>query len=86
MTGSAGGEKNDRSYGDLTKVRFTNLDKVMYPLLSVTKQEVITYYIRMAPGYFLFLTTGRLPCTVFPTVLGVKGFMRKMPPGKPRIL
>ena len=33
----------------LTRVKFTNLDKVMYPRLKVTKAQVIEHYIRVAP-------------------------------------
>ncbi|MFY9801332.1 MAG: non-homologous end-joining DNA ligase [Methanoregula sp.] len=82
MTGSAGGEKKDRSYGDLTKVRFTNLDKVMYPLLSVTKQEVITYYIRMAPRILPFLYNRPLTLHRFPNGVGGEGFYEKDAPQK----
>lgn len=32
-----------------TKVEFTNLDKVLYPELKITKKQVIEYYICMAP-------------------------------------
>jgi len=31
---------------DLTHVRFTNLDKMMYPELKLSKKDVIEYYIR----------------------------------------
>ncbi len=82
MTGSAGGEKKDRPYSDLTKVRFTNLDKVMYPLLSVTKQEVITYYIRMAPRILPYLYNRPLTLHRFPNGVGGEGFYEKDAPLK----
>lgn len=31
---------------DLTRVRFTNLEKLMYPQLNLSKKDVIEYYIR----------------------------------------
>ena len=39
----------------LTRVRFTNLDKVMYPELRVTKAQVIEHYIMAAPRMLGFL-------------------------------
>jgi len=30
----------------LTRVNFTNLDKILYPDNNVTKKDVIEYYIR----------------------------------------
>lgn len=30
----------------LTKVEFTNLDKILYPELKITERQVIEYYIR----------------------------------------
>ncbi len=82
MAGSAGEEKKDRSYSDLTKVRFTNLDKVMYPFLSVTKQEVITYYVRMAPRILPFLYNRPLTLHRFPNGVGGEGFYEKDAPRK----
>ena len=32
----------------LTKVEFTNLDKILYPKLGITKTQVIEHYVRMA--------------------------------------
>ena len=50
----AGGGKGP-SLTDLTRVNLTNLGREMYPALHVTKQEVITYYIRMAPRILPFV-------------------------------
>ena len=66
MTGNPGGERKEPSLGDLTRVRLTNLDKVMYPAISVTKQDVITYYIRMAPRILPFLHNRPLTLHRFP--------------------
>ena len=40
---------------NLTRVRFTNLDKLMYPGLRLSKKDVIEYYIRVAPRILPFL-------------------------------
>lgn len=37
---------------DLTRVRFTNLDKMMYPELKLSKKDVIEYYILGSPTGF----------------------------------
>ena len=34
---------------ELTKVKLTNLDKILYPKIKITKGKVIEYYIKMAP-------------------------------------
>lgn len=34
---------------ELTRVNFTNLGKVLYPELGITKAQIIEYYIRIAP-------------------------------------
>lgn len=39
----------------LTKVNLTNLDKVLYPKLNITKAQFIEYYIKMAPKILPFL-------------------------------
>jgi len=39
----------------LTRVRFSNLDKVLYPELGLTKADIIQYYIRVAPRMLPFL-------------------------------
>ena len=40
---------------DLTKVRFTNLSKVIYPNLEIKKSKIIKYYIEIAPKILDFL-------------------------------
>jgi bifunctional non-homologous end joining protein LigD len=82
MTVSDEEEKSARSFRDLTKVRFTNLDKVMYPALSVTKQEVIAYYIKMAPRILPFLYNRPLTMHRFPNGVGREGFYEKDAPQK----
>jgi bifunctional non-homologous end joining protein LigD len=75
---------NQPSLSDLTKVRFTNLDKILYPEVHVTKQEVITYYIRMAPRMLPFLSDRPLTMHRFPDGVGGEDFYEKdTPPGTP---
>src|SRR5665647_542481 len=84
MTGSAGNNGKELSLGDLTRVRLTNLDKVMYPAISVTKQDVITYYIRMAPRMLPFLNNRPLALHRFPGGVGGEAFYEKdAPQGTP---
>ncbi|MBZ0174044.1 MAG: hypothetical protein OIN84_14320 [Candidatus Methanoperedens sp.] len=40
---------------ELTKVSFTNLDKVLYPELGLKKSRIIKYYIEIAPRMLGFL-------------------------------
>lgn len=69
---------------DLTRVRFTNLDKILYPLISVTKKEVIMYYIRMAPRMLPFLSDRALTMHRFPGGIGEEDFYEKdAPQGTP---
>ena len=55
----------------LTKVRFSNLDRIMYPAQGITKKDVIAYYIRQAPR-MLPLLAGR-PVTMHRYPDGVGG-------------
>ncbi len=84
MTGSAGNKDRGPSLSDLTRVHLTNLDKVMYPVVSVTKQDVITYYIRMAPRILPFLHNRPLTMHRFPGGVGGEAFYEKdAPQGTP---
>ena len=38
----------------LTRVRFTNLDKILYPAAGIRKLDVVKYYIQMAPRMLPF--------------------------------
>lgn len=68
----------------LTKVEFTNLEKVLYPELRITKSQVIEYYIRMAPKILDVLFQRPLVLNRFPNGIGVKGFYEKdVPIGAP---
>ena len=68
----------------LTKVKFTNLDKVLYPEARVTKAQIIEHYIRMAPKMLDVLKDRPMVLTRFPDGVDKKGFFEKdMPLGTP---
>ena len=69
---------------ELTKVRFSNLDRVMYPAAGITKKEVISYYIRTAPRLLPFLFGRPITMHRFPDGIGGEGFYEKdAPKGTP---
>jgi bifunctional non-homologous end joining protein LigD len=68
----------------LTKVEFTNLDKILFPKLQITKAQVIEYYIRTAPKMLEVLANRPLVLTRFPNGVDEKGFYEKdAPQGTP---
>ena len=68
----------------LTRVEFTNLDKVLYPDLHITKGQVIEYYIKMAPRMMGILADRPMVLTRFPDGVGKEGFYEKdLPLGAP---
>jgi bifunctional non-homologous end joining protein LigD len=76
--------KEEPSLSNLTLVHLTNLSKVMYPALAITKQEVITYYIRMAPRMLPFLHNRPLTMHRYPGGVGGENFYEKdAPQGTP---
>lgn len=69
---------------DLTKVKFSNLDKILYPELRITKSDIIQYYIRVAPLMLPFLRERALVRTRYPDGVKGEGFYEKdMPIGAP---
>jgi len=64
----------------LTKVEFTNLDKILYPELRITKAQVIEYYIRMAPKMLELLANRPIVLTRFPEGIDKEGFYEKDAP------
>jgi bifunctional non-homologous end joining protein LigD len=72
--------KEEPSLSNLTPVHLTNLNKVMYPALAITKQEVITYYIRMAPRMLPFLHNRPLTMHRYPGGVGGENFYEKDAP------
>ena len=68
----------------LTKVEFSNLDKILYPELRVTKAQVIEYCIKVAPKMLNLLTGRPIVMTRFPNGIDEEGFYEKdAPQGTP---
>jgi bifunctional non-homologous end joining protein LigD len=68
----------------LTKVEFSNLDKVLYPEAKVTKAQVIQHYVEMAPKMLDFLKNRPIVLTRYPNGVQKEGFYEKdMPMGTP---
>lgn len=61
-------------------MRFTNLDKVLYPELEVTKSRVIEYYIRAAPKMLDFLADRPIVMNRYPDGVDKEGFYGKDAP------
>jgi bifunctional non-homologous end joining protein LigD len=74
----------DGTLRNLTRVHLTRLDKVLYPAAGITKQDVLTYYIRMAPFLLPFLYHRPVTMHRFPDGVEVEGFYEKdAPAGTP---
>jgi bifunctional non-homologous end joining protein LigD len=74
----------DKAVRTLTRVRLTRLEKVLYPEAGITKQDVLTYYIRVAPLLLPFLHDRPLTMHRFPDGLSGEGFFEKdAPAGTP---
>jgi bifunctional non-homologous end joining protein LigD len=68
----------------LTKAEFSNLDKILYPELNVTKAQVIEYYIKIAPKMLNLLAGRPIVITRFPNGVNKEGFYEKdAPQGTP---
>ena len=69
----------------LTKVEFTNLDKILFPKLQITKAQVIEYFIKTAPKMLDILENRPVVLTRFPNGIDKEGFYEKdAPQGTPR--
>jgi len=67
-----------------TKVEFTNLQKILYPQIGVSKKQVVEYYIRIAPKMLEFLQGRPAVMTRYPEGVGKEGFYEKdAPQGTP---
>lgn len=64
----------------LTKVKFSNLDKILYPELAITKLEIIKYYISVAPKILPFLRSRALVRTRYPDGINEESFYEKDSP------
>jgi bifunctional non-homologous end joining protein LigD len=68
----------------LTKVDFTNLSKLMYPVQKITKAQIVEYYIRIAPAMLDMLNDRPLVLTRYPNGVDGDSFYEKdAPPGAP---
>jgi bifunctional non-homologous end joining protein LigD len=68
----------------LTKVEFTNLNKIIFPKLKIKKFKIIEYYIKTAPKMLGFLANRPLVLTRFPDGINQEGFYEKdAPQGTP---
>jgi DNA ligase D-like protein (predicted polymerase)/DNA ligase D-like protein (predicted 3'-phosphoesterase) len=66
------------------KVKFTNLQKILYPNLGITKYQIIDYYIKTAPKMLNFLQDRAITLNRFPDGINKEGFWEKdAPKGKP---
>lgn len=69
---------------DLTRVKFSNLDKILYSELELTKSDIIEYYIKVAPDMLPFLRGRALVRTRYPDGIHENGFYEKgAPQGTP---
>lgn len=67
-----------------TRVKFSNLRKILYPSLQIRKHQVIEYYIRVAPRLLEFLENRALSLYRFPDGIDREGFYGKdAPKGTP---
>ena len=68
----------------LTKVIFSNLDKVLFPKPKITKAKVIEYYIKVAPLLLGVIAERAIVLTRYPNGVEAMGFYEKnMPKGTP---
>ncbi|MBD3172149.1 ATP-dependent DNA ligase [Candidatus Bathyarchaeota archaeon] len=65
---------------ELTRVKFSNLDKILYPELELTKSDIIEYYIKVAPSLLPFLRDRALVRTRYPDGVNSEGFYEKDAP------
>ena len=81
------GSPEKTALSNLTRVSLTRLDKVLYPAAHITKQDVITYYIRVAPFLLPFLRERPLTMHRFPDGIEKEGFYEKdAPRGTPEFV
>jgi bifunctional non-homologous end joining protein LigD len=64
----------------LTRVEFSNLDKVLYSEAGITKAQVIEYYVRIAPRMLKILVDRPLALARFPDGIDKPGFYEKDAP------
>lgn len=65
-------------------MRFTNLDKILYPELGLSKADIVQYFIKAAPRLLPFLKNRALVRTRYPDGIHGESFYEKdSPKGKP---
>jgi bifunctional non-homologous end joining protein LigD len=65
-------------------LKVTNLDKIMYPAVGLTKRDVIEYYVAVAPAILAHLEGRPLTRVRFPNGVEGKSFFEKQcPPHRP---
>jgi len=75
------GSMNNRIAGaGSPRVKFTNLRKVLYRRLGITKHQVIEYYMKIAPMILLFLANRAITTQRFPDGVNKEGFYEKNAP------
>ncbi|PWB56175.1 MAG: hypothetical protein C3F06_01400 [Candidatus Methanoperedenaceae archaeon] len=65
---------------DLTRVSFTNPEKILYPGLELKKSRVIEYYIRIAPRMLGFIKNRAIVMNRYPNGIDKDGFYEKDAP------
>ncbi len=66
--------------GELTRVSFTNLEKILYPDLKLKKSQIIKYYIKIAPKMLGFLRNRIIVMNRYPDGIDREGFYEKDAP------
>ena len=78
-------EREQEELENISRVRFTNLKKIIYPVPGITKEQVMEYYIRIAPKILPFLKDRPLTMHRYPDGVGSFDFYEKdAPEGTPR--
>ena len=84
MTGTGGPAHGQDAWGALSRAQFTNLKKILYPLPGITKQQVLEYYIRIAPKILPFLNNRPLTMHRYPDgISGSEFYEKNAPRGTP---
>ncbi len=65
---------------ELTRVSFTNLEKILYPELGLKKSQVIEYYIRIAPRMLKLMGNRPIVMNRYPDGIDKEGFYEKDAP------
>ena len=68
----------------LTRSKLSNLDKILYPELALSKADIIEYYIKAAPRMLPHLKDRALVRTRYPDgILGENFYEKDSPKGAP---